>query len=88
MEPWEGSEFTVRRGPRRSLTDCFKDVAGGCCENKDYTTSDLSHSEETGHNPHLIFFFLYIVQNAIIMMRAVTSSRWRQFYFQPAKKRH
>lgn len=56
MESWEGAEFTVRRGPRRSLTDCFKEVAGGCCENKDYTTSDLSNSEETGHHPHLIFF--------------------------------
>lgn len=35
LESWEGSEFTVRRGPRRSLTDCFKDVAGGCWVNKD-----------------------------------------------------
>lgn len=88
VEPWEGSEFTVRRGPRRSLTDCFKDVAGGCCENKDYTTSEPSNSEETGHHPHFIFFYIYgaLMANAIIVMRGVTSSRWRQFYFHHLKK--
>lgn len=58
MEFWEGSEFTGRRGPRRSLTDCFKDVAGGCCENKDYTTLDLSNSEETTSST-FDFFLIY-----------------------------
>lgn len=33
-ESWEGSEFRVSRGPRRSLTDCFRDVTEGCCINK------------------------------------------------------
>lgn len=33
-DSWPGPEFWGSMGPRRSLTDCFREVAGGCWKTK------------------------------------------------------
>lgn len=43
LESWEGSEFAESRGPRRSFTDCFRDVAEGCWTTKTLMTLSLVH---------------------------------------------